>query len=136
MLYPASVPVTVRRNAPYAETWVIAEDFDADGIATDPLDLTGYTAALQVRQYGLAGGDPELELATVATAIEGVRIIEATAGQIEVRINKATLEALPSLGAKAGRPVTFKHDLLLTDSTGFTSVYAEGDFIVYPGVTR
>jgi hypothetical protein len=136
MPYPAAVDLTVWRNADYAETWIVAESFDVSGVAVGAQDLTGWTASLQVRQYGLAGGDPELEIGTVVTAVEGVRIIEPAAGQMEVRIDTATLEALPSLGAKAGYPVTFKYDLLLTDPDGVVSVYAAGDFIVQPGVTR
>lgn len=132
---PANVPISVWRNADYAETWVIAEGFDAAGDAVSPQDLTGSTFALQVRLYGLAGGDPLVSLATVTTAIQGVRIIEAAAGQIEIRITDATLEALPASG-RAGASVTFSYDLVLTDPNGVESVYAQGDFIVEPGVTR
>jgi hypothetical protein len=131
---PANVPIPVWRNADYAETWVIAESFDASGNAVNPVDLTGYTLAMQVRLYGLAGGDPLIDLETVTSAIEGLRIVEATAGQIEVRITDATLEALPT--GKAGASVTFSYDLLLTDPTGLEQPYAYGDFIVQPGVTR
>lgn len=135
MPYPATVNLTVWRNADYAETWIVAESFDAAGVAIGPLNLTGYTAAMQVRQYGLAGGPALISLATVTTAIEGIRLIEPTAGQMEIRITDATLETLPVSG-KAGEPVTFKYDLLLTDPTGLEQSYAYGDFIVQPGVTR
>lgn len=132
---PANVPITVWRNADYAETWVIAESFDASGDAVNPVDLTGYTLALQVRLYGLAGGAALISLATVTTAVQGIRIVEATGGQIEIRITDATLETLPASG-KAGAAVTFAYDLVLTDPTGLEQVYASGDFIVLPGVTR
>ena len=132
---PANVSITVWRNADYAETWVVAEGFDASGVATGPQNLTGWAAALQVRQYGLAGGDPELELETVTTAVEGIRFVEPTAGQMEIRITDATLETLPNTG-KAGFPRTFKYDLILTDPDGLEQPYAYGDFIVQPGVTR
>jgi hypothetical protein len=134
---PANVPIEVRRNGDYAETWVVADDqgYDENGDAVSPQDLTGWTLAMQVRLYGLAGGSSLITLATVTTAVQGLRIVEATAGQIEARITDATLEALPVSG-KAGESVTFKYDLLLTDPTGLEQVYAEGDFIVYPGVTR
>jgi hypothetical protein len=90
---------------------------------------------MQVRQYGLAGGAALISLATVTTAIQGVRLIEPTAGQMEIRITDATLETLPAAG-KAGASVTFSYDLLLTDPDGVESVYAAGNFIVQPGVTR
>jgi len=132
---PANITIEVWRNADYVETWVVAESFDAAGNAVDPQDLTGWTAAMQVRLYGLAGGSALISLGTVTTAVEGVRIIEATGGQIEIRITDATLETLPAAG-KAGAAVTFSYDLLLTDPTGVEAVYARGDFIVQPGVTR
>lgn len=131
---PANVPITVWRNADYAETWVIAESFDADGNAVNPVDLTGYTFAMQVRLYGLAGGSALISLATVTTSVQGIRIVDAEAGQIEIRVTDATLETLPA--GKAGAAVTFAYDLLLTDPSGFEQAYAYGDFIVQPGVTR
>lgn len=131
---PANVPIEVWRNADYAETWVIAESFDAAGNAVNPVDLTGYTLALQVRLYGLAGGSALISLTTVTAAVQGIRIIEATGGQIEIRITDTTLEALPA--GKAGAAVTFSYDLIVTDPTGLEQPYAYGDFIVQPGVTR
>lgn len=137
MTYPATVPVTVWRNADYVETWVVADEqgYDADGDAISPQDLTGWTAALQIRLYGLAGGAALISLATVTTAVQGIRLVEPAAGQMEIRITDATLETLPATG-KAGAALTFKYDLILTDPAGVESVYATGDFIVQPGVTR
>lgn len=137
MTTPATVPITVWRNADYVETWVVADEqgYDANGDAISPQDLTGWTLALQVRLYGLAGGAALISLGTVTTAIEGIRIIEATGGQIEIRITDATLEALPAAG-KAGADLTLYYDLVLTDPTGVEEVYAEGTFTVKPGVTR
>ena len=132
---PANVTIEVWRNADYAETWIVAESFSDNGVASGVQDLTGWTAALQVRLYGLAGGAALISLATVTTAVQGVRFIEPTAGQMEIRITDATLETLPASG-KAGASVTFSYDLLLTDPAGIESVYAAGDFIVQPGVTR
>jgi hypothetical protein len=132
---PAKVPITVWRNAAYAETWTVAQSFDANGVPSGVQDLTGWTAALQVRLYGLAGGSPLISIATVAAAIEGIRFVEPAAGKMEIRINDATLETLPNTG-KAGDVRTFSYDLLLTDPTGLQSAYAYGAFIVQPGVTR
>jgi len=132
---PVNVPITVWRNGDYAETWIVAESFDTSGNAVNVQDLTGWTAALQVRLYGLAGGSALVALGVVTTAVDGVRFIEPTAGQMEIRISDATLEPLPVAG-KAGASVTFKYDLMLTDPTGFEQPYAYGDFIVQPGVTR
>lgn len=132
-----TLDLRVRRNSDYAETWVVADaqGYDADGNAISPQDLTGWTAVLQVRLYGMAGGAALISLGVVTTPVDGIRFIEPSAGQLEIRITDATLEPLPVSG-KAGQPVTFKYDLLLTDPTGFEQTYAEGDFIVYPGVAR
>ncbi|QQQ19841.1 hypothetical protein JIP62_07075 [Brevundimonas vitis] len=137
MVYPEVVPITVRRNADYGATWVLADGqgYDATGTAINPLDLTGYTAALQVRLYGLAAGDPLIDLGTVTTAIEGIRFVEPTAGQIEMRIDHETHDALPT-SPKAGEPARFEYDLVLIAPDGTRSVYATGPFIVHPGVTR
>lgn len=135
MINPAAVNLTARRNADYAETWVVAESFDALGNAVGPVNLTGYSAAMQVRLYGLAGGDPLIDLDTVTTAIEGIRFIEPLAGQFEVRIDAASIDDLPA-AAKAGGTATFSYDIILTDPDGLAHAYAAGDFTVYPGVTR
>lgn len=138
MSYPATVDFRVQRNADYAETWVVADEqgYDASGNAINPLDLTGWSAELQVRLYGLADGDPLIDLGTVETDIEGIRFIEPAAGQMVIRIDwDPTLEGLPVAG-KAGADVAFKYDLILIDPTGLRSSYAVGTFTVPPGVTR
>lgn len=132
---PATVNLTVQRNGDYAETWIVAESFDEAGEAVNPQDLTGWSATMQVRLYGLAGGSALISLATVETAIQGIRFIEPSAGQMEIRITDATLEALPAAG-KAGADLLLSYDLVLSDPTEVESVYAAGVFTVKPGVTR
>ncbi len=133
--YPATVPLKVMRNADYAETWVVAENFDSNGDAIDPQDLTGWSAILQVRLYGLAAGAALISLATVTTPIQGIQFTEPTAGQFVVRIDKSALEALPASG-KAGAAIRFVYDIVMTDLAGLKCVYAEGEFAVSPGVAR
>jgi len=83
----------------------------------------------------LAGGSALISLTTVETAIQGIRFIEPSAGQMEIRITDATLEALPAAG-KAGADLLLSYDLVLSDPTEVESVYAAGVFTVKPGVTR
>lgn len=129
MTTPATLDLAVWRNVGMPpEEWEISE-------AGSALDLTGWTAALQVRLYGLAGGDPLIDLGTVLTDIEGVRFSDAANGVITVRIDAATLEALPASG-KAGEPATFRYDLVMTDDEGTEAVFLQGAFKVYPGITR
>lgn len=136
MPQPATVDLRVNRNGDYGETWIVAENFDANGTAIGVQDLTGWTAELQVRLYGLAGGPPLISLGTVTSPVQGIYFIEPSAGQMEIRIDWApSLENLPSTG-KAGFDRTFAYDLVLTDPAGVRSVYATGSFIVPPGVTR
>ncbi len=132
---PVFVPLPIWRNADYAETWVIADSFDHRGTAADPQDLTGWAFALQVRAYGSPDGTPLLSLVPVTTAVQGVRVIEPAAGQIEIRIDDASLETLPK-NTNQGEPIRLVYDLVATDPTGLRRVYAFGDFIVQPGVTR
>lgn len=136
MIEPATVPLTAWRNADYAETFIVAESFDAAGNAVNPLDLTGYGVELQVRLYGLAGGSA---LITASDPVSGSEdravVLEADGGQIEVFISTETLEALPA-ASKEGGDAAFAYDLVLTDPDGVTSVYAQGPFTVKPGVTR
>lgn len=135
MTTPSRVDIEAWRNADYVETWTVAASIDANGVVINPVDITGWSAALQVRLYGLAGGSALISLTTVTTAVQGLRLIEPAAGQIEVRITKSSLEALPP-APKVGGSIAFSYDLVLTDPTGVKSVYATGNFTVNPGVTR
>ena len=132
---PAPTDLRVWRNGDYVEEFTVAERFEVDGTPVNRIDLTGYSAEMQVRQYGLAGGDPLLALETVTDDAEGLRFMEPAQGVLRVKIDTASLEALPSTG-KAGVERRFSYDLVLIDPTGIRSVYATGAFIVPPGVTR
>lgn len=128
---PANVPITVWRNARYAEEF----PFTLDGAA---YDLTSWTAKLQVRLYGATAGGALLDLANVTTDVEGVWIIEPAEGLVRVRIEEATLVALwTSLGGNSepNAPITLSYDLVLTTPDGDDEVWTYGDFIIMPGVT-
>lgn len=131
---PVAMDLRAWRNADYIEEFTLAEDFSA-GIPINPIDLTGWSAELQVRLYGLASGDPLIDLQTVTTEVEGIRFMEPAQGVIRVWIDWDTLEALPD-GGKKGFDRTFSYDLILIDPAGIRSVYATGSLIVPPGVTR
>jgi len=133
---PVVLNLEAWRNVPFAESFILT---DGDPAAVDedgnPIDLTGYSGALQVRLYGLAAGDALISLATVTSDIQGVRFIEPTAGRINIRIDESTLAALPAPG-KAGGKLVLAYDLVLTDADSLQEVYATGTFTVHPGVTR
>ena len=135
MIQPLTLALWARRNVPYVEVWTLTDGQSGSEVAGNPLDLTGWTAALQVRLYGLAAGSALISLATVTTDVQGLRILDAAAGQLAVRIDETSINNLPA-APRTGGNATFAYDLVLTDPTGLEQTYATGDFIVYPGVTR
>ncbi len=88
---------------------------------------------------GVKGGsegapDPALiDLANVASAIEGIQFTDATAGELTIRINLATLEALPDI---TRRSTVLRYDLLVYDPENVPLLCLYGDFTVETGVTR
>jgi hypothetical protein len=133
MTTPVTINIAVWRNVGMPpETWRLVDVVDGEDV---PIDLTGWDMDLQVRLYGLAGGAPLLNLSKVTSLDEGLFPIEPTDGQVVIFIFPPTLESLPVSG-RAGEAARFRYDLVLTDPSGIEAVYAQGDFIVYPGVTR
>ena len=125
---PVQWNMVVRKNAPWDQELTIT---DTEGVA---VDITGWTFAMQVRLYEGAGGAALIDLATVVTAIEGIQITDAAAGEIVIRIDEASLEALPAQDGE-NKPATFRHDIEVDDGTDeFIAAY--GTFTVYTGVTR
>lgn len=129
---PATNPLTAWRNARFAEEWYFADD---DGL---PPPLTGYTGALQVRQYGAQSGDPVISLTNQTTDVEGVRILEPTGGVVRIVIDQETLEAAYDdlFGEnEAGTAIVLAYDLVLTAPDGGKDVWSQGSFTINPGVT-
>lgn len=127
---PANVPLTLRRNVNYGESFEATDDYGL------PIDFTGFTGELEVRLYGKQPGDALLTIGTVATPIEGLLF---TATAIEVRIDSASIDGLPGGpddGQEPGDPSSFVYDLLLTPPGGSADVWFEGSVTVLPGVTR
>lgn len=107
--------ITVEQGATFT---LQVEWKDADG---DPINLTGYTSAMQIRRtYGAPA------LLTLASG--GAISIDAAAGKLTVTIPAATTAALAA-------PMQGVYDLEVT--TG-TTVYRllEGSVLVTPEVTR
>ena len=132
---PANVTLTAWRNARFAEEYRFAGP-TSDGQA--PIDFTGWTGELEVRLYGAQPGDAIISLSNVASDIEGVWIIEPSAGAIQVSIERETLaDAFTALGgpAEAGSNITLVYDLILTTPTGDPEIWMQGAFIFNPGVT-
>jgi hypothetical protein len=134
---PVTQSLTVWRNARYVEEF----HFTAPVPGNDdyPYDLTGWTGALQVRQYGAAASSL-LSLANVTSDTQGVWIIEPSQGIVRVRIDESALATLWTTaggvdGTEPNEPYKLKYDLLMTPPSGGDEVWIQGDFLLYPGVT-
>lgn len=125
---PGRWDITVRRNnSPWVRVLTATDD------AGTAIDFTGCTAAMQVREYEGAPGAALISLTNVATAIEGIQFTDAADGELTIRINLATLEALPNI---TRRTTTLRYDLLVYDADDVPILCLYGDFNVETGVTR
>ncbi|MGJ0508941.1 MAG: hypothetical protein ACR652_17795 [Methylocystis sp.] len=125
-------------------------------------DLTDATFAMQVRLTGDQPGTPLIDLGTVSTDIQGVRLIEVatdtlanhiaagrlasvpagyaetdslTVSLLGIRIDEATISALP-LPAETGDNLEIAWDIVITPFGSDPDKYAGGAFIVRAGVTQ
>jgi len=88
------------------------------------VDLTGYTARMQVRRRHSSEDPPALSLTSAAGDI----VLGGTAGTIVVT---AAATVTDDIDFKAG-----VYDLELEDSTGFVTRLVEGSVTITPEVTR
>lgn len=89
------------------------------GAEPEPVDLTGYTAAMQIRAYPLAS--------TVLYDASSDITLGGSAGTITLVIPAATTEGFTWWSGV--------YDLLLTDPSGNVTRLLSGDVTVTPGVT-
>ena len=136
-MIPANVPLAAWRNARHVEDFTFTAPAEGGGDAA--YDLTGWSAAMQVRLYGAAPDDPVISLANVTSDSEGVWIVEPAEGLVRIRIDETTLAAAWNAlggGVEAGDPIRgLRYDLVLTPPAGGDEVWIEGEFTLYPGVT-
>lgn len=130
MADPSRFDLTARKNALWTKTFTFADDTGT------PIDLTGYELAMQVRLYQGAAGAALIDLAVVISG-QGIRISNAAAGEIEITINKSTLEDLPLDDASRADndPEVFQYDLKM-GPVNRAEVVLYGTFTVVTGVTR
>ena len=122
---PAVQPLFLRRNASCLQEWQLV---DASGTV---LDLTGCSAALEIRLYGAQPGAAPLTMA--ATVIEpAFGIVQVVSSQPAVQ---AAFDAMGG-GPEAGDPITgLAYDLRITRPDGTRDVPISGPCTIYPGVT-
>lgn len=129
MVIPERRDLEAWRRVPFADSIQIG----LDGVIQN---ITGWTFKMQVRLYEGAPDPALVDLATVVTAIEGIEIESPGDAGIVIRIDQATLEAMPSAAATdRNLPDAFSYDLVATDGGGATDVWFYGSFTLHKGVT-
>lgn len=134
MTYPVTLELRAVRNDDFGAEWTLT-DGTSEANPGDPIDLTGWTADMEIRLYAGASGSALIDLATVTTDIQGVRFIEASQGRIVIRIQDTAINGLPTDTDRPDQPMIFYWDLVLTDPTSDRHNYVGGKFTVYPKVT-
>lgn len=103
---------------------------DDDG----PVDLTGYTARMQVRKT-LASSATEIELTTANGRIV-LDEIEDPPGTVVSNIQLILTDELTAAFETRNTKQTWRYDLDLTSPGGATRKLLKGKFVVNPEVTR
>ena len=93
------------------------------GIATAPVNVTGYTAELQMRSLPQ---DPTAVL--TLTSASGAISITGASGEFAVHATAAQTSAIDE--------GTYYYDIEITSSTGIVTRLAQGQIVVTPEVTR
>lgn len=115
--------LSARRNAPLVHVFSVTDDA---GVA---ITLTGYSAIMQVRLYGMQSGDALIDYGTVAADLtHGLKISGST---VTLYSEHPQHVLLPGDGDNA----RFSYDLILTAPTGHAWIERWGFFDVKDGVT-
>lgn len=131
MTTAANQTLRARRNAPFEWRFQVM-----DGLT--PVDLTGYSLAMQLRLYGAAAGAAliSLDMVTVEGA-KGIRIANAAEGRVHIFIPEADINGLPGVHQPDRlSSQSYPFDLRVTPAGGVAEVWVQGLFIVEPGVTK
>lgn len=118
--------IRARRNVPLVHPFTVT---DAAGAS---MDLTGHTAGLQVRLYGMQPGDPLLDLGMVTD--DQTLGLMITGSEVRAFFERIPVAFMPS-GNVEGRDDRFAYDLILTAPDGYSWVERWGPFEVTEGVT-
>lgn len=112
---------TLNLTFPQGATWTLSLAWnDDDG---DPINLTGFSAAMQIRQSYAQSATPIVSVSSGSGITLG-----GAAGTIEVRVPATSTDDI-----RAGRYV---YDLELTSGGGEVTRLVEGTVTVTPEVTR
>ena len=102
--------------------------FTLKNSARSALDITGYSARMQVRKFDGTTRDPKPTVVAEYTSLDGYFTIGGTAGTVTLLIPPAEMEAF-----EAG---SYFYDVEVESSLGETTRIVQGKFIVRAEVTR
>jgi hypothetical protein len=114
---PVVMDIEVPRNGDYSRTSQLVDDTGA------PIDLTGHSLELDVRNFAGEGGPP---IATATITIEPSHF-----GIFDELLHGADFSAV----AGAFEKVRLAYDLKRTDPTGVITIERRGAVILMPGVS-
>lgn len=114
---PVNMDIEVPRNASYKQGWTFR-----DKLTKEPLDITGWTFALDVKYNAGAS-------AVIASAI--FNNIVGPDGTVDVQINGSDFSAVEGVQEK----VVLAYDCLAKDIDGLVIVQTRGQVYLMPGVS-
>jgi len=124
MQAPGELNLTMYQGASwdYTLTWTTTS-----GSVTTPVDLTGYTARMQVRET-------QSSTATILSLTSGSGItLGGTAGTILLEASATTTAGIATSQTPQNQ---FVYDLELVSGAGYVTRLVEGNFLIDPEVTR
>lgn len=102
----------------------------------EDIDFSAATAALQVRAYRDAGGDPLINLMTGSGIAITTDVLSGyTSSVVAVSFNEIALEGLP-FPSPRGSDLLLSYDLVITTASLGKVRWIEGNFNVRAGVTQ
>ncbi len=124
----AVLNLSVKRNGVLRRTFYFEN-------AGSPLDLTGWSAELQVRAT-LGAASAIFTLVETPNANGSfIDIVDAGAGEVGVFISNADLNLIPE-ASPVSDPVSYAYDIVMTDTAADFMPFVGGAFTVIPGVTE
>ncbi len=124
MQAPGELNLTMYQGASwdYTLTWTTTA-----GSVTTPVDLTGYSARMQVRET-------QSSTATILSLTSGSGItLGGTAGTILLEASATTTAGIATSQTPQNQ---FVYDLELVSGAGYVTRLVEGNFLIDPEVTR
>lgn len=102
--------------------------FGIKNSARRTIELTGYTARMQIREWNLENRDPASTVVATYTTENGYLTVNESAGSVTLLIPPAAMAAY--------EPKSYVYDLEVESEDGETTRIIQGKFIVRAEVTK